>query len=172
MRLSGWTFIIAMYVLLPVSAFADFTVRDGLEFNETGNVMVKEVVLPEGDAIFVYLRDMRPEINVYIVCPDPDDMLEVRRMISGSDGDLYDFVLGRGCFAATDGHGIITHVHRNRVMRVKFWHLVGHDFDTSSDIDIEHPETEYWAISVQLGTMFTSPVNQRVEPLVDLAWQR
>lgn len=172
MRLSGWPLIAAMSILVPTSSYSDYPNRNGLEFIETDDLMVKEIVLPEGDAIFVYVGDMLPETNVYIVCPDPDDMLEVRHMVSGGDGDLFDFVLGRGCVAATAGHGILTHVHRNRVMRVKFWHLVGHDFDKATDIDIEYPETEYWAMSVQLGTMFTDPVNQRVEPLVDLAWPR
>lgn len=172
MQLSPWPIVAAVFLGMTTNANADFSDRPGLSFAETDDFMVKEVVLPEGDAIFAYVRDMRPEISVYIVCPDPDDMLVVRRMVSGSDGDLYDFVLGRGCIAATGGHGIITHVHRSRIMRLKFWHLVGYDFDKGIEIDIEYPETEYWVMSVQLGTMFTTPVNQRVEPLVDLAWPR
>jgi len=172
MKVLTWFPMAALCLLAPVAALGEITDRPGLEFEATEHPMIKQVILPEGDGIFVYLRHMRPEVTVYFVCPDHDDMLEVRHMLSGGDGDLHDFVLGKGCIAATGGHGLVTHVHGSRVLKVDYWHLEGHDIDSGSDIDIEHPEQDYWAMSVQLGTMFTSPVNQRVEPLVNLAFGR
>lgn len=128
--------------------------------------------LVETDAenpVFVYVRDMRPDVRGFVLCPDPDVMLRARGPVMAADGPaLEDALSGQGCFVATDGWGQVIAVHVQSFAQVRWTWLAGADFDTMVPVRLESSGREYWAFSTQLGTMGT---NDRVEPLIDAGFR-
>ena len=151
---------------LPVPAIID---RSDLVFSMTENHNVRLVATDPEEPIFVYVRDMRPEVNGYVICPDVEIMSNVRFAAGSDDQRQLDMIAaGKGCLVARDGWGYAHAVHILNFVGIRFRHLVGNDFDTGSRVEFEDPDQIYWAASFQVGTM---PANDRVEPLIRAAFR-
>ncbi|HHX89918.1 MAG TPA: hypothetical protein GX700_09150 [Paracoccus sp.] len=150
----------------PVPAIID---RSDLVFSMTENHNVRLVATNPEEPISVYVRDMRPEVNGYVICPDVEIMSDVR-FAAGSDDprQLGMIAAGKGCLVASDGWGYAHAVHILNFIGIRFRHLVGNDFDTGTRVELEDPDQLYWAASFQVGTM---PANDRLKPLTRAAFR-
>lgn len=129
---------------------------------------MRDVVADPDNPVFVFVRDMRTEVSAFVLCPDPDPLVQARLGVTmGDAAAVLDATAGHGCFLASDGWGEITAVHVNRLARVRWTWLAGVDIDTDTSERLENSGREYWALSTQLGLMGT---NDAIEPLIRAAF--
>lgn len=129
---------------------------------------MRDVITDAENPVLVFARDMRAGVTAFVLCPDPEPLVEARLGITMGDvAAIAAATAGQGCFLANDGWGAITAVHVNRLARVRWTWLAGIDIDTNTPERLEDSGREYWALSTQLGTMGT---NDPIEPLIRAAF--
>lgn len=156
------------FLAFIVFAHSTSQVAANPSFEATADAAIKSVVTDPEEHVVVYVRDMRPEVARFVLCPEADTMLRVRGAIGSNDIQAVSLAAeGEGCFLASDGHGPVVAVHVQNFVRVRFNWLAGNDFDTGAEERLEYSGREYWAISSQVGTMYR---NERIEPLISAAF--
>lgn len=156
------------FLLFVVLAHSPSQVQANPSFEATADAAIKGVVTDPENPVLVYVRDMRPAVTRFVLCPEADTMLRVRGAVGGDDIQAISMAAeGEGCFLASDGHGAVVAVHVQNFVRVQFNWPAGNDIDSGAEERLENSGREYWVMSSQVGTMFG---NERIEPLISAAF--
>lgn len=128
-----------------------------------------DVITDAENPVVVVVRDMRIGVTAFVLCPEPEPLLQAMLGIGTGDVEAISAAIaGQGCFLANDGWGPISAVHIYSLARVRWTWLAGIDIDSNTPERLENSGREYWALSTQLGTM---GANDPIESLIRAAFR-